>query len=356
MLTVHDNEVLTSVGPGTPMGELFRRYWQPIAGATELDENPVKRVRLLGEDLVLYRDGSGQLGLLGEFCPHRRTSLAIGFPADHGLRCAYHGWLYDETGQCTEQPVEPEESTYYQTIQTLAYPVKEVSGLVFAYLGPEPAPLLPRFEAFEIDNAVRSINVCAFPYNWLQRMENNLDPLHVEYLHGFLPRYVLERAGRDLRPYFEGRRNRTPMRKIRFDRYEHGIIKRRMFETGEEDDWQVGNRQIFPNITNTSGDGVGWYVPIDDQSYLDITLRVYRPGIPVPAQDEIPTYRTTFDDFFHRDSNEWRLDNVNAQDQAAFATQGVITDRSQEHLGASDKGISLYRRLIDESLERIAEG
>ena len=136
MLTKAENNRLTRVGPGTPMGELFRRYWLPIAGSAELLDNPTKAVRLLGEDLVLYKDLSGRLGLVQAACAHRRIHLLYGIPEQRGLRCPYHGWLYDETGQCLEMPAEPKDSTFPSRVRLDAYPVQERQGLVFAYLGP----------------------------------------------------------------------------------------------------------------------------------------------------------------------------------------------------------------------------
>ncbi|HEX9743488.1 MAG TPA: Rieske 2Fe-2S domain-containing protein, partial [Nitrospiraceae bacterium] len=144
-MTPEENEYLTSVGPGTPAGELLRRYWQPIAASAELtDEKPIRRVRLLGENLVLYRDTTGRHGLVAEQCPHRRASLAYGRVDDEGIRCPYHGWKYDSTGRCLETPAELKGSTLRTKIRTTAYPVQKLGGILFTYMGPEPAPALPR--------------------------------------------------------------------------------------------------------------------------------------------------------------------------------------------------------------------
>ena len=185
------------------MGELMRRYWQPIAALAELDENPVKPVRLLGESLILYRDRKGTLGLIGDTCPHRRISLEYGIPEDGGLRCPYHGWMFSETGQCVEMPAESPESTFPSRVKITGYPVQEIAGLIFAYLGPDPAPLLPRWDMFVWDNVLRDIGSTIVPCNWLQIVENSLDPTHVEWLHGRFSDYVLERIGRtDLKREF----------------------------------------------------------------------------------------------------------------------------------------------------------
>src|SRR5437764_14832727 len=147
MLTHEQSELLTQVGPGTLMGELLRRYWHPIAIAEELTpENPTKFVRFLGEDLVLFLDKSGNVGLLADHCSHRGASLLYGRVEERGIACAYHGWLYDTKGNCLETPAEPADSMFYLTVKHRAYPVQKFIGLYWAYLGPVPAPVLPRFD------------------------------------------------------------------------------------------------------------------------------------------------------------------------------------------------------------------
>ena len=192
MLSSTENERLTSIMPGTPMGNLFRRYWHPIAASAELgpapEGRPTKAVRVLGEDLVLYKDRSGTLGLIDRLCAHRRVDLSYGIPEEHGLRCMYHGWLYDETGQCIEQPFEETvhpDGRFKEKVRVASYPVEELGGLVFAYLGPQPAPLLPRWEPFQWEDGWSDIGTAELPCNWLQCMENSLDPVHLEWLHGY---------------------------------------------------------------------------------------------------------------------------------------------------------------------------
>jgi len=193
MLSVKENERLTRVGPGTPMGVLLRRYWHPVAASAALTENPVKLIKILGESLVLFRDRQGRLGLIGDTCPHRRISLLYGIPEEEGLRCPYHGWMFDCTGQCIEMPAEAPESTFKNRVQIPGYPVAELGGLIFAYLGPPPAPLLPRWDLFVMDGVWRDIGVTTIPCNWLQCMENSLDPVHTEWLHGHYYNYVMQR-------------------------------------------------------------------------------------------------------------------------------------------------------------------
>ena len=162
MLSIADNELLSRVGPGTPMGDLMRRYWQPIAAAAELDDNPfrTKEVKVLGEELVLYRDRSGNLGLLDRYCTHRRASLAYGIAERDGLRCQYHGWKFDSDGHVIDQAFEDTmhpDMRFRDKCSITAYKVEERAGLVFAYMGPEPAPLLPNWAPLVWDNAVRDI-------------------------------------------------------------------------------------------------------------------------------------------------------------------------------------------------------
>jgi len=200
MLTAQENETLTQVGPGTSMGRLLRWYWHPIAAATQLDENPVMRVKLLGESLVLFRDRRGSLGLLSDTCAHRGVNLVFGIPEPEGLRCPYHGWLYDSTGQCLQMPTEPEDTTFPNRVKIVAYPAQELAGLIFAYLGPQPAPLLPNWDLFVCENVLRDIGFQVVPCNWLQMQENDCDPAHVGWLHDYFSNYALERLGRpDLR-------------------------------------------------------------------------------------------------------------------------------------------------------------
>lgn len=187
MLTQEQNERLTKVGPGTPCGDLLRRYWQAICPAGEITEaNPKKRVRIMGEDLLVYRAADGEVLCIQEHCPHRRASLFYGFIEPGGIRCCYHGWKYDAVGQCIERPFEPGAP---DKIRARAYPVEELGGLLFAYLGPDPerAPLLPRWDVLVRDDGRRNIVVMPMhDCNWLQVQENTVDSVHTYYLHGHM--------------------------------------------------------------------------------------------------------------------------------------------------------------------------
>src|SRR5262245_30044737 len=186
MLSEEQNEKLTRVGAGTPMGELLRRYWMPIAAVAELDDRPTRPVRLMGEDLVLYKDQAGNYGLVDRHWPHRPADLSYSCVEGCGLRCHYHGWLWDRTGQCLERPFEqvarPEART--DRVRIKAYPVEAKAGLLWAYLGPAPAPLVPTWEPFTWANGFVQIVFSEVPCNWLQAQENSIDPIHFEWLHG----------------------------------------------------------------------------------------------------------------------------------------------------------------------------
>ena len=371
MLSVEENKRLTSVMPGTPMGELMRRYWHPIAAATELDVRPTKEVRLLGEDLVLYRDRSGTIGLIDRLCAHRRVNLAYGIPEEHGLRCMYHGWMYDETGQCIEQPfeetvhpprvsrpgAEPGSSevvakSFKEKVKLAGYPVQELGGLVFAYLGPAPVPLLPRWEQLLWNNAVREICISELPCNWLQCQENSLDPVHNEWLHGYMGNVV--RTG--VHALSPGRGTHL---KIGFDVFEHGIIKRRVEEgfTEEDDDWVEGHPIMFPNILLV-GDEVRstfqFRVPVDDENTLHVSYYVWRPapGAQAPVQDVVPYRYVPLKD----ETGRYIVDILFNQDYMAWVTQGPVARRDLEKLGESDKGIIFFRKLLKENMAIVADG
>jgi 5,5'-dehydrodivanillate O-demethylase oxygenase subunit len=186
MLSEERNRLLTEVGPGTKMGALLRRYWHPIAAVAELDDAPTKPVRLLGEDLVLYKDLSGQYGLLERHCPHRSADLSYGIVEACGLRCNYHGWMFDETGACREQPfedIDAPEIRFRDQIRIRAYKVEARAGLLWAYPGPEPAPLVPNWEPFTWANGFVQIVFATVPCNWFQCQENSIDPVHFEWMH-----------------------------------------------------------------------------------------------------------------------------------------------------------------------------
>src|SRR5437870_1291455 len=183
MITQEENELLTRTGPGTLCGELMRRYWQPVALSEELPLHSAPLpIKILGEDLVLFRDDQGRAGLLGFHCSHRGTDLSYGRVEDGGLRCLYHGWLYDIQGRCLEQPGEPDGGKN-NTMSHLAYPCKETAGLVFVYMGPGEPPLFPGYEALAAPDEHRAIRKYFQECNYQQGNEGNIDPVHLSYLH-----------------------------------------------------------------------------------------------------------------------------------------------------------------------------
>lgn len=371
MLTIDENERMTRIGPDTPMGELLRRYWHPIAGSSELPAFGTRPIKLLGESLVLYRDKSGTLGLIAERCPHRSAGMVFGIPEAHGLRCPYHGWLFDETGRCTEQPYETTEdptSTFRDRTPIQSYPVEELGGLIFGYLGPGPTPLLPRWDLLVMEGVTRDIGRTVVPCNWLQIMENSLDPVHVEWLHVYFSNYVLERLGRpDLKrgTVTDNSGRELPEyrhKKIGFSAFEHGIVKRRVLEgTSEEDDlWAVGHPVIFPLLLKT-GYTFQFRVPIDDENTAYFYYSCYppKPGIEVSDQDPhlAPVYEVPIAGIDAKGEPQWALlDNNSGQDIAMWYTQGAVSDRSQEHLGLSDRGVILYRQMLKDNLAKVLEG
>ena len=363
MLTQGQNDRITRVGKGTPMGELMRRYWHPVSASAEVDdENPTKEVRLLGEDLVLFRSATGKVGLIEPSCPHRKANLSYGVPEPEGIRCAYHGWLFDVNGDCVDQPSEPAGSRFKDKVHIKAYRVEELGGLIFAYLGPEPAPLLPRWDILTWTNVTRTIDAVALPCNWLQCMDNSLDPVHFQWLHRYWGGYNVrrkkppeEREDFDRMALSRGREHI----KVGFDRFEYGIVKRRLMEGETEDDqwWRIGHPILFPNILRVAQDrwhSFQYRIPVDDThtKHLLYTVTVPEPGITVDEQNPVPyAERPLYDE-------HGRLNNtiIPAQDEAAWVMQGAITDRTTEHLGVTDIGIIFYRKMIEENLRIVEDG
>ncbi|MDA0798949.1 MAG: Rieske 2Fe-2S domain-containing protein [Chloroflexi bacterium] len=363
MLTQAQNDRITRVAPGTPMGNLMRRYWHPVAASVEVnEENPTKEVRLLGEDLVLFRSTRGVVGLIEPSCPHRKANLSYGVPEPEGIRCAYHGWLFDETGACIDQPSEPAGSKFKDKVKLKAYKTEELGGLIFAYMGPEPAPLLPNWDILTWTNVTRTINAVDMPANWLQCMDNSLDPVHFQWLHRYWGGWNIARK----LPAGEGQdfdrstlsRGREHV-KVGFDRFEYGIVKRRLLEGEAEEDqwWRIGHPILFPNILRVAQDhwhSFQYRIPIDDThtKHMLYTVVVPEPGVMVAEQGFVPyVERELYDE-------KGRLNNtiVPAQDEAAWVMQGPITDRTTEHLGVTDVGIILFRKMINENLQIVEDG
>ncbi len=348
MLSKEENELLTRVGPGTPAGEMLRRYWWPVGFTEHVKEKgrPV-RTKLLGEDLVLFRDGNGRLGLLGLHCSHRGTSLEFGRVDDRGIRCCYHGWLYDVRGRCLEQPAEPEDSTFKDRVQHPAYQAQEIGGFIFAYIGPEPAPLLPNYDLFLREDGEREVGAGHDYCNWLQRAENSVDQTHLIALHASeYPHLALKRPviGWERRDYGAKISMQVP-----------GISKPKF------------SHWIFPSHTRhtTARKGrkpdhaIRFRVPMDDTNTMTFWLRFY----PYGEEDRSKPFLLKTLGFendqagvYERVDDGWWGVASHDQDRVAQESQGPIYDRTKEHLGASDQGVIMLRTMIKESIDAVRHG
>ena len=370
MLTVEENERLTRVGAGTPMGELMRRYWIPIRPYAQLLEEDVLPVRVLGEDLVLFRSTKGEMGLIGDRCPHRLTNLQLGIPDEGGLRCCYHGWMFSPTGQCVDMPLEAPESTFKDRIKIKGYPVREMGGLIWAYLGPEPAPLLPPWDLLVFPNAIRQIGVTDLNCNWLQCQENTGDPTHNVYLHGYLFKYVLEKQGKlderaadEMMHTFYGRTKMAiGIESLYAHQTQYGMEKGINYSKALGADRDYSSRHstvIFPFFTQTGGpDRIRQEfqirVPVDDTHTYHINYGCFLApeGVEVEEQDIIPWYQVPLYD----EKGKPILDFVLAQDLHVWLSQGEVSDRTQEHLGRTDTPIILMRQQFVEQIRTVEDG
>ena len=355
MLSKQDNETMTRVGPGTPAGNLLRRYWHAICPASEItSEKPKKRLKVLGEELVLFRDASGKYGLIGEHCPHRLTSLYYGTVEPDGIRCPYHGWKFDRQGKCLEQPLEPKETCFKEKVKHTSYKVEELAGILFAYMGPEPAPLLPRWDLLVRQDGTRKIVVLpVHQCNWLQAMENSVDPAHTVYLHA----YQFKVRGMKGGEYYS-----RPLEKLEFEEVRGpqwaGILKKRTYTEGDQLDEETGHPLVFPNMLYAPQGKdlvIHWRTPIDDQNTYIIWMtfrptkngeRVERPER--PPVEYLPPLKT--------DDGEYAMTSFASQDMMAWETQGRIYDRSKEMLGATDRGITMFRKLLKEQIRVVQDG
>jgi len=355
MLTQEENHFLTRIGPGTPAGRLLRRYWHPIAAAVELtQEKPKKRVRVLGEDLLLYRNANGGYGLVRERCSHRGASLYYGFVEGDGIRCAYHGWKYDACGKCLEQPFENPESGFREKIRHPAYPVEKLAGLLFAYMGPpEKKPLLPKWDLLVRRDGIKQIDVCeVLRCNWLQAMENSVDPTHTYYLHS----HTLKLKGsKDYVPFHYQQLNKIEFELVVQPNWA-GIQKQRIF-AGDNVPLEAPHPLIFPNILFVpvrAGYAMHFRTPIDDGNTQVFQFR-FTPtkdgSIVEQPEDPLMEFVAT-----KNDAGEFHLNHFASQDHMAWETQGPIADRSDEHLGEADRGVIMFRKLLHEQISAVENG
>src|SRR5262245_45791780 len=359
MLSLEENEILTRVGPGTLMGNLLRRVWVPGRLSLEVQEpdSPPVRVRILGEDLVGFRDTSGRVGLFAQACPHRGASLFFGRNEETGLRCVYHGWKFDESGQCVDMPSEPAESNFKAKIRVTAYPCREVNGVAWTFMGPGEAPPLPELEPNLLPYPVhvsKRVQYC----NWFQALEGGIDSAHVNFLHAALKTDSTSMLGRDTQPYFDTVDTN------------YGVLIAARREAGEDYYWRVNHyampfHTIFPSGNSTPDALINLYswVPVDDETTLVMRWNYYRnrpfaggemeslrhsqQGFNLGSEAMLPPTSAPHGSWRPRanSGNDYNLDYEAqktrrfsgiplswAQDAAMQESMGPITDREKEHL------------------------
>ena len=386
MLKEDLNTLITQVGAGTGCGNLMRHYWQPAALTEELSEDrPVKAVTLMGEDLVLYRNADNEYGLIGRACPHRGADLCFGRLEDGGLRCAFHGWLFDHTGKCIEQPAEPAGSNFYRKVKHTAYPCLERNGIIFTYMGKGNPPALPAFDCFEAPDEFTFAFKGYVDCNWLQLNEVGIDPSHASFLHRFFEDETEEGAyGQQFR--FSTEENDMAITKvlreydcpeIEIERTETGI---RLYALRHLNDDNVHVRvtnQIFPNaiIIPISNEMMltQWHVPIDDttswwyaifSSYSEKVdkekmrndrLKLYTLPDYRPRKNRANNYGFNAEEQRNR-TYTGMGDDINVHDQWAVESLGKIQDRTKEHLGTTDKAIIANRKIMFRAIEALENG
>jgi nitrite reductase/ring-hydroxylating ferredoxin subunit len=346
---------LTKVGPGTPCGEYLRRYWHPIGLAADAGDRP-KQVRVLGEDLILFRDRQGRPGLLYPRCCHRGTTLYYGKVEERGLRCCYHGWLFDAEGHCLDQPCEPEGGRARGKVRQPWYPVQERYGLIFAYLGPQDRkPVLLRYDILEDlgpgefidvdDTSIGSGGPALVPCNWLQHFENIMDPFHVPILHGsfsgvqFVPQMgIMPRVDFQTTP----RGTLTVQDRVLPDGRLHHRITEAVFPT----------LRVVPSPrveAYGACEQIGWTLPIDDGNF-----RIYVAGR-TKEKGTLGKGRSKYGGKWWWDLTEEEHQRMPG-DYEAQVGQGRITFHSEEHLVSSDKGVAMLRRLLARQIKAVQDG
>ncbi|MBN9088420.1 MAG: aromatic ring-hydroxylating dioxygenase subunit alpha [Reyranella sp.] len=350
------NARLTEVGRGTPMGELLRRYWHPVGLSGDAGATP-RAVKVLGEELILFRDGQGRPGLVYPRCCHRGTTLYYGKVEERGIRCCYHGWLFDVEGQCLEMPAEPNPTgPQCERVRQPWYPTEDRYGLVFAYLGPpEKKPVLPRYECLEAmgpgefveadDSSIGSGGIQIAPCNWLQHFENVVDPYHVPILHGSFsgPQFVEQMAA---------------FPKVKFEYGPMGVKATSLRPGPEGKKFRRITEAVLPTLRVVPNpqvrqygtvESIGWTVPIDDTHY-----RIYVAGR-VKEKGELAKFKSRYN------GKTWaELTPEEHQkfpgDTEAQVGQGAITFHSEEHLMSSDQGVAMLRQMFQRQLEALAAG
>ena len=376
MLSAQINQLITQTGPDTKCGDLLRQYWQPAALTVELEiERPVRPVRLLGENLVIFKDEEGRYGLMDRQCPHRGADLCYGRHEDNGLRCPFHGWLFDFSGQCLEMPGEPEDSKMPGQLKANAYPCLEKNGIIFAYMGTGAPPPLPEFDCFlapdEYTFAFKGQMAC----NWLQALEVGIDPVHASFLHRYLQD---EDTDESYGKQFRGVASKTdiPVTKvlrentrpqINVDQTDFGLRLTTVRDLPDNDRHVRVTNLAFPQaiVIPMSADMVitQWHVPIDDENcywytiFTDFSHKVDKAMMREQREklyempDYIPKINRSNNYGFNAQEQKIKTytgmgDDINVHDQWAVESPGPIFDRTKEHLASSDKAIIAYRRML----------
>ena len=385
MLTAEENARVTRTGSGTPMGDVFRRYWLPAVMSSELPEAdgaPI-RVRILGEDLIAFRDTAGNVGLVSAFCPHRRAPMFFGRNEEYGLRCVYHGWKFDVTGACVDMPSEPPDSLFKTKVEIEAYPTREAAGVVWAYMGP-PAeqPPFPDFEWMRAPETHRHVSKTFEDCNWLQALEGGLDTAHSSFLHNEdLPNKsylrnadtapLLEVDKTDYGFQYAGIRSFGDKNYVRVYQYIMPAQQCRGFVTGNRAN--EGSRHI-PSIHGH------FWIPIDDEhTWTWNWMYSYDPAQPLTEEyahhfeigagrgpdDLIPgTFRLKkilandylIDRQLQKKQTFTGIVGINTQDIAVQEGMGPICDRTKEHLGTTDRAVIVARQLLLEAIADVAKG
>jgi phthalate 4,5-dioxygenase oxygenase subunit len=385
MLAHDENERVTRVGPGTPMGNTMRRYWIPALLAWELaepDGSPV-RVKLLGEELVAFRDTQGRVGLLAERCPHRQASLFLGRNEECGLRCVYHGWKFDAEGECVDMMNEPEEMSFAHKIRTTAYPTVEAGGLIWAYLGPaERRPPPPHFAWTQAAATHRHVSKVIQESNWLQGLEGGIDTSHAPILHRVLDPDSPRPGFKTTDPFVRGK---APVLELDVTDYGYRYAGVRPLDGGDLHvrayHFILPFHQIRPARTGGSARGFSGaaghiWVPMDDETTM---VYNWEHSITEPLTDEDRLERRLGNGPLDVDQATFRakrnrgnsylldrrvqktetftgIDGINAQDRAVQESMGPIVDRTREHLGPADRAVIQARRLLLQATRTVEAG
>ncbi|MEX0802913.1 MAG: Rieske 2Fe-2S domain-containing protein [Candidatus Binatia bacterium] len=380
MISKEENSLLTQTGPQTPCGELMRRYWQPVALAEELPrEGAPLKITILGEELVLFRDEQGRAGLLGLHCSHRGTDLSYGRVENGGLRCVYHGWLYDVCGKVIEQPGEPGGGANKHEIRHRAHPCTEAGGVIFTYMGPGEPPLLPNYEFLTVPDAQRTVAKILYRCNYLQSNEGNIDPVHLSFLHQFLSEanVPLQRVvqGSDATDNTLLGKDIAPTIEVALTDFGLRICSLRA--SGADKTYLRVTNFVMPNLAAFGGSTVGegysvhWHVPIDDTHHWKYVFMFSRERALAPELRHKSRAELTDDYRLDRSgANRYQQDresmktktftgmgyNFQAHDAFATESQGTIQDRTAEHLVTSDKAIIAARKLLLNAINDVKEG